>query len=114
MKKKEIISLIDLNKQILQSKKYESIVLPTFNELKDEIEILKTEIDEGRRTADEALNNIKQYDCDHSVRLDYPSFFGFFHSYTDCVLCGNSIKKDSINNSNTIYEDTNRNRYCVL
>ena len=112
MNKREIVSLIDLNKKILENKKYDSIVLPEFDEIKDELDILNMEINEGKRVIANAQNEIRKYSCDHSVRFHYPSGWGLMMD-DKCVFCGKGIENDCIVNSNTIYEDVNRNRYCV-
>ncbi len=113
MKKREIINLIDLNKKVLENEKYQNIVLPEFDEIEDELDILKVEIEEGIAISKEALVEIKKCNCNHSVRLNYPGCLGYSGGSSECVFCGKSIDGDCYVYGNTIYEDVNRNRYCV-
>ena len=112
MKKREIVSLIKLNKKVLNGNKYKHIVIPKFDELKGELDILKKEIEEGIKVSNEAKNKIKECDCDHSVRFHYPGGWGYMRD-DKCIFCGKKFEADNIVHSNTIYEDVNRNRYCV-
>jgi len=112
MKKREIVNLIELNKKILDGRKYKEIVIPKFDELNEELNILKKEVDEGIKISEESREKIKQFSCDHSVRFHYPSGWGYMRS-DECIFCGKSFEADNIVHGNTIYEDVNRNRYCV-
>ena len=112
MKKREIVDLIELNKKILDGNRYKGIVIPKFDELKEELNVLKKEVEEGIKVSDEAREKIKQYSCDHSVRFHYPGGWGYMRD-DKCVFCGKDFEADNIVHGNTIYEDVNRNRYCV-
>ena len=112
MKKREIVNLIELNKKILEGNRYKSISIPIFDELKEELDVLKTEVQEGITVADDAKAKIKKFNCDHSVRFHYPGGFGYTCN-DKCIFCGKGFEADNIVHGNTIYEDMNRNRYCV-
>lgn len=112
MKKREIVNLIELNKKILDGRKYEGIVIPEFDELKDELDILKMEVEEGIKVSEEAQKKIKECNCDHSVRFHYPGGWGYMRD-DKCIFCGKGFAADNVHRGDTIYEDINRNRYCV-
>lgn len=112
MKKKDIVNLIELNKKILDGDRYKNIVIPQFDEFKEELDILKSEVEEGIKVSEEAKVEIKKYNCDHSVRFHYPGGWGYMRS-DECIFCGKGFDADNIVHGNTIYEDVNRNRYCV-
>lgn len=112
MKKREIVNLIEHNKKVLKGNKYKEIVIPKFDELKDELDILKSEVEEGIKTSEESRKKIKEYNCDHSVRFHYPSGWGYMRS-DECIFCGKGFAPDNVHRGDTIYEDINRNRYCV-
>ena len=112
MIKKDIVNLINLNKIVLENKKYEDIVLPNYKELSIEFEILAKEIEAGKKLLQEVRTMINGYDnCNHSVRLEYSCFC---RSDSECVLCGKQFLGDCHVNSGTIYNDTNRNRYVAM
>ena len=112
MRKREFVNLIELNKKILDGNRYKGIVIPEFDELNEQLNILKKEIEKGIKVSDEAKDKIKQCDCDHSVRFHYPGGWGYSRS-DECIFCGKGFEADNIVHGNTIYEDVNRNRYCV-
>ena len=112
MKKKEIVNLIELNKMILAGNRYKEIVIPKFDELNEELDILKKEVQDGIKISEESREKIKEYSCDHSVRFHYPGGWGYTRS-DECIFCGKGFDADNIVHGNTIYEDVNRNRYCV-
>lgn len=112
MKKKDIVNLIELNKKILDGDRYKNIVMPQFDEFKEELDILKSEVEEGIKVSEEAKVEIKKYNCDHSVRFHYPGGWGYMRS-DECIFCGKGFDADNIVHGNTVYEDVNRNRYCV-
>lgn len=112
MKKREIVNLIELNKKILDGKRYKKIIIPKFDELNAELDILKNEVEEGIKASKEAKKKIKEYNCDHSVRFSYPGGWGYMRS-DECIFCGKQFDADNIVHSNTIYDDVNRNRYCA-
>lgn len=112
MKKREIVNLIELNKMILAGNRYKEIVIPKFDELNEELDILKMEVQEGIKKYEESRKKIKEYSCDHSVRFHYPGGFGYMCN-DKCIFCEKVIEGDNIVHSNTIYDDVNRNRYCV-
>jgi len=41
MKKRDIVNLIELNKKVLEGNRYKKIDIPVFDELKEELDILK-------------------------------------------------------------------------
>jgi len=112
MKKREIVNLIELNKIVLEGNKYKKIVIPKFNELNDELDILKKEVEEGIKASEEAYEELKKCNCDHSVRFYYPSGWGYIRD-DECIFCGKGFAADNVHRGNTIYEDVNRNKYCV-
>lgn len=112
MKKREIVNLIELNKKILDGNRYKKIIIPELDELNEELNILKKEIEEEIKVSDEAKDKIKECDCDHSVRFHYPGGWGYMRD-DKCVFCEKGFEADNIVHGNTIYEDVNRNRYCV-
>lgn len=112
MKKKETVNLIELNKMILAGNRYKEIVIPKFDELNEELDILKNEVQDGIKISEESREKIKEYSCDHSVRFHYPGGWGYTRS-DECIFCGKGFDADNIVHCNTIYEDVNRNRYCV-
>lgn len=112
MKKREIVNLIEFNIKILEGNRYKSISIPKFDELKEELDVLKTEVQEGIKSSEEAKKKIKECNCDHSVRFSYPGGFGYTCN-DKCIFCGKGFEADNIVHGNTIYEDMNRNRYCV-
>lgn len=112
MKKREIVNLIELNKMILAGNRYKEIVIPKFDELNEELDILKREVQEGIKKYEKSREKIKEYICNHSIRFHYPGGFGYMCN-DKCIFCGKEFEGDNIVHSNTIYEDVNRNRYCV-
>lgn len=112
MKKREIVNLIKLNKKVLDGNRYKKIVIPKFDELKDELNILKREAEEGIKVSEEAQKKIKECNCDHSVRFHYPGGWGYMRD-DECIFCGKGFAADNVHRGDTIYEDINRNRYCV-
>ena len=112
MKKREIFNLIELNKKILDGARYKKIIIPKFDELKVELDILKREVEEGIKILEEAQEKRKQCNCDHSVRFHYPGGWGYMCD-DKCVFCGKGFAADNVHRGDTIYEDVNRNRYCV-
>lgn len=112
MKKREIVNLIELNKMVLEGNKYKKIVIPKFDELNDELDILNKEVEEKIRDAEEAKKKIKECYCDHSVRFSYPGGWGYMRD-DECIFCGKGFAPDNVHRGDTIYEDINRNRYCV-
>lgn len=123
MTKKEILKIIELKELILDSEKILSITksnnfeisenrwFPNINDLKDEFENLKTEVKETLGSVKEAEEELSNLNCSHKVRLRYRA--GFQNS-SECVFCGKHINGDNISNANTIYNDINRNRKCVM
>ena len=109
MKKREIVNLIELNKMILAGNRYKEIVIPKFDELNEELDILKKEVQDGIKISEESREKIKEYSCDHSVRFHYPGGWGYTRS-DECIFCGKGFEADNIVHGNTIYEDVNRNR----
>lgn len=110
MTKKEIIYLINLNKQ--RSTNYGISLLddykfPNIEELKDEFRILIEEKNKRTKLFESHSNELNQLrkKCDHTVRIMYPS--GFCTNRI-CVVCGQSI---STADNGTIYNDCNRNSY---
>lgn len=112
MRKREIVNLIELNKMVLEGNKYKKIVIPKFDELNDELDILKNEVEEGIKASEEAKDEIKKYNCDHNVRFSYPGGWGYMRD-DECVFCGKKFAADNVHRGDTIYDDVNRNRYCV-
>lgn len=112
MKKKEIVNLIELNKKVLDGIRYKKIIIPKFDELNDELDILKSEVKEGIKDAEDAKKKIKEYNCDHSVRFSYPGGWGYLRD-DECIFCGKGFAADNVHRGDTIYEDVNRNRYRV-
>ena len=112
MKKREIVNLIELNKMVLDGNKYKKIVIPKFDDLNDELDILKKEVEEGIKASEEAKEKIKEYNCDHSVRFSYPGGWGYMRD-DKCIFCGKGFAADNVHRGDTIYEDVNRNRYRV-
>lgn len=112
MKKREIVNLIELNKKVLDGNKYKKIVIPKFDELNDELDILKNDVEEGIKVSEEAKKKIKKYNCDHSVRFSYPGGWGYMRD-DECIFCGRGFAPDNVHRGDTIFEDVNRNRYRV-
>lgn len=112
MKKRVIVNLIELNKKVLDGNRYKGIVIPKFDELKDELDILKSEVEEGIKASEEAKKKIKECNCDHSVRFSYPGGWGYMRD-DECIFCGKKFAADNVHRGDTIYEDVNRNRYRV-
>lgn len=112
MKKREIVNLIELNKMVLEGNKYKKIVIPKFDELNNELDILKGEVEEGIKASEEAKEKIKEYNCDHNVRFSYPGGWGYMRD-DECIFCGKKFAADNVHRGDTIYEDINRNRYRV-
>ena len=112
MKKREIVNLIELNKKVLDGNKYKKIIIPRFDELKNELDILKSEVEEGIKASEEAMKKIKEFNCEHSVRFSYPGGWGYMRD-DKCIFCGKGFAADNVHRGDTIYEDVNRNRYSV-
>ena len=128
MKKKDILRIIELNKTISKNQKLISITkherfpsikideeywFPDIPDLKEEFDILKQEIKDAiieNKAAFEELKSLTQ-NCNHEVRLQANSFM---ISSSTCVFCQKSIYGDNTSNANTIYNDINSNRGCVM
>lgn len=122
MKKKEILELIKLNLERIEQENIASVgiedytirglpyIFPDIKELEKQFDILKKEIESSNKTIEKNKTLIRKYNCDHTVRLDYPNAFG---SHSKCVFCNKTINGDNLINGNTIYNSINRNRYCV-
>ena len=128
MKKKDILRIIELNKTISKNQKLISITrherfpsikideeywFPDITDLKEEFDILKQEIKDAIEENKTAFDELKELtkNCNHDVRLQANSFMV---SSSTCVFCQKSIYGDNTSNANTIYNDINRNRGCVM
>jgi len=128
MKKKDILKIIELNKTLAKNQNLilltkhpqitsiefdEEYWFPDIPDLNDEFNILKQEIKKAIKENQISLQDLKQLtkDCHHEVRLQANSFM---ISTSTCVFCKKTIDGDNTSNSNTIYNDINRNRNCVM
>lgn len=117
MKKIEILNLIEANEIINQNNKLLSIIkdkelnqeywFPNIEELKEEFNILKEEVEEALLEKTKCRELIQNSNCNHEVRLEH---YGLFCSHYKCIFCGKSI----IGNNCVNWEySINRNKYCV-
>ena len=128
MKKKDILRIIDLNKKITSNKNLISLTrhkqfpsiefdeeywFPDIPDLKEEFETLKQEIKEAINENKKNIEELKQLteNCQHNIRLQANSFM---ISTSTCAFCKKTIYGDTTSNGNTIYNDINRNRNCVM
>lgn len=128
MKKKDILRIIELNKKITANKNLISLTrhkqfpiiefeeeywFPDIPDLKSEFETLKQEIKEAISENEISNEELKQLteSCTHDIRLQANSFM---ISTSTCVFCKKTIYGDNTSNGNTIYNDINRNRNCVM
>lgn len=122
MKKREIINLIEANRKIIENKDLvnmtkettqlgftynRKIWLPNVEELKEEFEILKSEILDAINITEENEKIIKESKCSHEIRLEY---WDCFTSSYKCIFCGNYVSSD---NDVTFGHSINRNRRTV-
>jgi len=130
MTKKEILKIIEMELFIINNNKImkipepydnsniridESMWFPNIPELKSDFDILKKEIKKVIGIIDEyrlELNKIKrEITCNHTIREFYN--YGFCNT-SKCIFCNKIINGDNVKNGNTIYNDINRNKNCVM
>lgn len=122
MKKSEILKLIEVNKIIKNNSDILSITkekgedhfpkdkkywFPDIEELKEEFEILREEVQEALDETNACKTYIQNSNCNHDVRLEH---YGLFGSHSKCIFCGKFI--EGKNYCNFEYS-INRNKYCV-
>ncbi len=127
MKKKELLELIkNVNKAkkvIMNNSKLLSITtsdflgrltskdeskwFPNVSDLKDEFEVLKSEVKETQVNVGKQKEMLEsaERNCNHEVRLEY---YGYYYQ---CVVCGKIIYPD---NYFRWGDSINRNRHCVI
>lgn len=128
MKKKDILRIIELNRTISKNQKLISLTrherfpnikideeywFPDISDLNQEFAILKQEIKEAIEENQLSIQTLKELtqDCSHTVRLQTNSFM---ISSSTCIFCKTHIYGDNTGDANTIYNDINRNRNCVM
>lgn len=114
MKKKEILEIIKLNLEILESKRFENMKSFPFSEieeLKEQFAVLNEEMKKSKELLEHNKELLSKVNCQHEIRRIEYYIFG---KNSICLLCGKSISGDNVRNGNTIYNDINRNRGCVL
>lgn len=123
MKKKEILDLINANRDIdvndsvisnIEDRSYfrifrrsEESWFPNIPELNPYFEILKNEIKESLVKTEEAKKIISNTKCNHSIRQ---KFYSTFSSTNKCIFCGEEISSD---NQKSFRESDNRNKHTV-
>ena len=71
--------------------------LPKIDGIKDEIEVLKNEIRDTINAKNEAVNYLKNYKCDHLVRISNCSDRGLnWYNEDTCILCGEKLEVTTI------------------
>ncbi len=113
MKKIEILKLIELNEKINKNKEILSITknkqfcFPNIEELKEEFNILRHEVQYALDETTICEKHIQNSGCTHEIRLKHYELFGH---HSTCVLCGNSVSSDNCVN---FEYSANRNKYCA-
>ena len=122
MKKSEILKLIEVNKIIKNNSEILSITkerensrfqkdkkywFPDIEELKEEFDTLREEVQEALEEVEVCKNYIQNCNCNHDVRLEH---YGLFSNSSKCIFCSQYIEGDNCCN---FEYSINRNKYCV-
>lgn len=122
MKKIDILKVIEANLKIMNNSKLLSITkdrafpwysikteywFPNIEELKEEFEILRKEVQSRLDETNECKKIIENSCCNHEVRLTHYHTFG---GYYKCVFCDESI---SFDNCSSFEYSVNRNCNCA-
>ena len=101
MNKDKLLKLLTTHITIIENQKAEDLIKQSerknkqileITELKQEFMILKKEILERKEKLNKAKEAIKNYDCNHEIRLKYTGEISPITTYK-CALCGKSINK---------------------
>ena len=128
MKKKEILELITINRNITRYKKIINLQNYQNNQTRNELyienfpfkelfekeyQIVKKEIAQSQTKLQEEIQKLNQYNCKHLIRTKHTYYEMFSSEETcRCIFCNKIINMKK--NPNSIYNDTNIIRNCAI